>query len=167
MRMQKDFLWGGATAANQCEGGWQKGDRGMALVDVIPYGKNRMPVDLVEYQNDRWSLSALSHIEAAHRSPPHNILALLGSALPPRLWEKFGTTGKKSDKNKVRYWITFNEINMLMHLPFMGAGICFFEGEDEEPVKYQGVCVCVFKVLEFYLRKKWLSCLFIQLVFIN
>ena len=26
---------------------------------------------------------------------------------------------------------------MLMHLPFMGAGICFFEGEDEEAVKYQ------------------------------
>ena len=42
--MRKDFLWGGATAANQCEGGWQEGGRGMALVDVIPYGENRMPI---------------------------------------------------------------------------------------------------------------------------
>lgn len=40
-------------------------------------------------------------------------------------------------KDKVRYWITFNEINMLMHLPFMGAGICFREGENETAVKYQ------------------------------
>ena len=35
--MRADFLWGGATAANQCEGGWQEGGRGAALVDVIPY----------------------------------------------------------------------------------------------------------------------------------
>ena len=42
--MRKDFLWGGATAANQCEGGWQEGGRGMAIVDVIPHGANRMPV---------------------------------------------------------------------------------------------------------------------------
>ena len=40
-------------------------------------------------------------------------------------------------KGRVRYWITFNEINMLMHLPFMGAGICLKEGEDELRVKYQ------------------------------
>ena len=42
--MRKDFMWGGATAANQCEGGWKEGGRGMALVDVIPYGENRMHV---------------------------------------------------------------------------------------------------------------------------
>ena len=42
--MRQDFLWGGAMAANQCEGGWQEGGRGMGLVDVIPYGENRMSV---------------------------------------------------------------------------------------------------------------------------
>ena len=41
-------------------------------------------------------------------------------------------------KEKVRYWITFNEINMLMHLPFMGAGLCFQEGENELQVKFKG-----------------------------
>lgn len=29
---------------------------------------------------------------------------------------------------KVKYWLTFNEINMLLHMPFMGAGIVFEEG---------------------------------------
>lgn len=33
--------------------------------------------------------------------------------------------------------MTFNEINMLMHLPFIGAGIMFREGENEIQVKYQ------------------------------
>lgn len=40
-------------------------------------------------------------------------------------------------RDKVTYWMTFNEINMLMHLPFMGAGISIREGENELQVKYQ------------------------------
>ena len=31
------FLWGGATAANQCEGGYDEGGRGLANVDVCPH----------------------------------------------------------------------------------------------------------------------------------
>ena len=42
MVFRKDFLWGGATAANQCEGGYNEGGRGLANVDVIPHGKNRV-----------------------------------------------------------------------------------------------------------------------------
>ena len=40
-------------------------------------------------------------------------------------------------KGLVNYWLTFNEINMILHAPFMGAGLCFEEGENEEQVKYQ------------------------------
>ena len=40
-------------------------------------------------------------------------------------------------QGKVKYWITFNEINMLMHLPFGGAGVAFAPGEDADKVKYQ------------------------------
>ena len=40
-------------------------------------------------------------------------------------------------KGLVKYWITFNEINMLLHAPFMGAGIVFEEGENREEVLYQ------------------------------
>ena len=39
----------------------------------------------------------------------------------------------------VKYWITFNEINVILHAPFMGAGIVFEEGENELQVKYQAV----------------------------
>lgn len=35
--MRKDFLWGGATAANQCEGGWQADGRGPAIKDRYLY----------------------------------------------------------------------------------------------------------------------------------
>lgn len=30
----KDFLWGGAIAANQCEGAWNIGGRGMGHVEI-------------------------------------------------------------------------------------------------------------------------------------
>ena len=43
-RFPKDFLWGGATAANQCEGAYNEGGRGLANVDVVPFGEDRFPV---------------------------------------------------------------------------------------------------------------------------
>ena len=44
--LKKDFLWGGALAANQCEGGYNLDGRGLANVDVIPHGKDRRDVML-------------------------------------------------------------------------------------------------------------------------
>ncbi len=44
MGFPENFLWGGATAANQCEGGFDQGGRGLANVDVIPTGKDRRAV---------------------------------------------------------------------------------------------------------------------------
>ncbi|ENM5784582.1 family 1 glycosylhydrolase, partial [Vibrio mimicus] len=29
-----DFLWGGAVAAHQVEGGWNQGGKGVSIVDV-------------------------------------------------------------------------------------------------------------------------------------
>ena len=34
-------------------------------------------------------------------------------------------------KGLVHYWITFNEINMLLHLPYVGGGIIFEDGENK------------------------------------
>lgn len=42
--MQESFLWGGATAANQCEGAYNEGGRGLSSVDVVPFGEDRMKV---------------------------------------------------------------------------------------------------------------------------
>ncbi|MBQ5385840.1 MAG: glycoside hydrolase family 1 protein, partial [Lachnospiraceae bacterium] len=38
-----DFLWGGATAANQFEGGWNEGGRGPALTDIATVGSSKEP----------------------------------------------------------------------------------------------------------------------------
>ncbi len=205
--MKKDFLWGGATAANQCEGGWKEGGRGMAIVDVIPHGADRMPVmkGILDYQKlpenseypsreaidmyghykedialfaemgfkcYRFSFSWSRIFPTGEEIEPNQeglqfydnfvnellkygiepIVTLCHFDAPLALVEKYGSWKSRKMiefflryckvvfehfKGKIRYWITFNEINMLMHLPFMGAGICFRQGENELQVKYQ------------------------------
>ena len=205
--MREDFLWGGATAANQCEGGFRAAGRGMALVDVIPYGKNRMPVmegrmdyrDLPEdtwypgreaidmyghYKEDialfaemgfkcyRFSFSWSRIFPTGEEEQPNEeglrfydgiidellrykiepVVTLCHFDIPLHLVDKYGSWKNRKVidfylnycdavfrhfQGRVRYWITFNEINMLMHLPFMGAGIRFSRGENETAVKYQ------------------------------
>lgn len=39
----KDFLWGGATAANQLEGGWNADGKGVATADVLTNGTKTEP----------------------------------------------------------------------------------------------------------------------------
>ena len=205
--MREDFLWGGATAANQSEGGWQDNGRGMAIVDVLPHGKNRMPVmegimdyrslpqdtfypgrDAVDahghFKEDislfarmgfrcyRFSLSWSRIFPTGEETEPNEaglkyyetfidellshgiqpVVTLCHFDIPLALVEKYGSwrsrrvidcylhyckTVFERFRGKVRYWITFNEINMLMHLPFMGAGIRFEQGEQPLHVKYQ------------------------------
>lgn len=43
MSFPKGFLWGGATAANQCEGAWNVDGRGPALTDVKTGGSVNAP----------------------------------------------------------------------------------------------------------------------------
>lgn len=52
-------------------------------------------------------------------------------------FEKYATTLFNRYKNKVKYWMTFNEINMLLHLPYIGAGIVLQDGENKDQVLYQ------------------------------
>ena len=40
MRFPKNFLWGGATAANQCEGAYREGGKGLSTADVMLAGKS-------------------------------------------------------------------------------------------------------------------------------
>lgn len=37
----KDFLWGGAVAAHQFEGGWQADGKGVSIADVMTAGDNQ------------------------------------------------------------------------------------------------------------------------------
>lgn len=34
------FLWGGAVAAHQLEGGWQEGGKGISVADVMTAGRH-------------------------------------------------------------------------------------------------------------------------------
>ena len=38
MSFPKGFYWGGATAANQLEGGWQEGGKGISCPDICTGG---------------------------------------------------------------------------------------------------------------------------------
>ena len=42
MGFKEGFFWGGATAANQYEGGWNEGGRGPALTDFTTGGSVKM-----------------------------------------------------------------------------------------------------------------------------
>ncbi len=39
-----DFLWGGATSANQCEGSYNVGGRGIGHIDLLPQGETRWSI---------------------------------------------------------------------------------------------------------------------------
>lgn len=39
-KLSKDFLWGGALAANQFEGGYDQGGKGLSVIDVMTAGEH-------------------------------------------------------------------------------------------------------------------------------
>lgn len=203
----KGFLWGGATAANQCEGAYDVDGRGLANVDVVPIGKDRFPIiagqkKMFDFE-DGYFYPAKGSIDFYHHYKED--IALLGEMgfktfrlsiawsrifpkgdelepneaglqfyenifkechkygieplvtithfdCPMYLIEHYGGWRNREMitfydrlvrtlftrfKGLVKYWLTFNEINMILHAPFMGAGLYFEEGENVDQVKYQ------------------------------
>ena len=207
MGFRKDFLWGGATAANQCEGGYAEDGRGLANVDVVPIGKDRFPVITGEMKmfdfDDEHFYPAKVAIDMYHRYKEDIALFAEMGFKTYRLsiaWSRIFPKGDEKEPNEaglqfyedvfneckkygieplvtithfdcpmhlikeygawrsrelvgfyenlcrvifnrykglVKYWLTFNEINMILHAPFMGAGLYFEEGDNKEQVKYQ------------------------------
>lgn len=43
MSLRNDFFWGGSTSADQCEGAWQEGGKGINAVDVMTAGDVNTP----------------------------------------------------------------------------------------------------------------------------
>ena len=200
------FLWGGATAANQCEGAYDSDGRGLSSVDTIPSGPDRMKVARGELEmlecrpgydypsheaidmyhrykedialfaemgfkcyrlsiswtrilpngdDDRPNESGLAFYESLfkecrrygieplvtidHFDTPTALIKKYGGWRDRRMIEaylKYCGVIFKRYKGLVKYWITFNEINMLLHMSFMGAGIVFADGEDKTRTKY-------------------------------
>lgn len=206
MPFSKDFLWGGATAANQCEGGYNLGGRGLANVDVVPHGKDRFPIitgemkhldfDDEHYYPAKEAIDMYHHwkedlalfaemgfktyrmslawtrifpkgdekepneeglkfyeeifkecqrlgieplVTITHFDCPIHLIKEYGGWRNRKMvefYENLARTIFTRFKGLVHYWLTFNEINMLLHAPFMGAGIVFEEGENKEQTKY-------------------------------
>ena len=44
--LRSDFLWGGAVAAHQLEGGWQAGGTGVSVADVMTACANCVPREI-------------------------------------------------------------------------------------------------------------------------
>lgn len=62
----KDFLWGGATAANQVEGGLDKGGKGLSVSDVYIFDSS-MPK---EQWTDQWH--EMTHAQVAEAQNPNS-----------------------------------------------------------------------------------------------
>lgn len=207
MPLKKDFLWGGATAANQSEGGYNLGGRGLSNVDVIPFGEDRLAIAAgdkisLEFEDGRYYPAKVG-IDTYHRykediqlfgemgfktyrlSISWSRIFPKGDELEPNeeginfyenvfkechkyrieplvtithfdcplhlITEYGGWRNRKlvdfyerlvrvlfnRFKDLVKYWITFNEINMILHGPFPSAGLVFEEGENKLAIKYQ------------------------------
>lgn len=209
MTFKNGFLWGGATAANQWEGAYKEGGRGLANADVLPHGRDRMQVivgDMVMLEPDEdhyyptlesidfyhrykedialfgemgfktlrlsiaWSRIFPNGDDAApneeglkfyedifkecHKYGIEPLVTLTHYDIPMHLVTTYGgwrsrtvidcykrlvTVLFERYKGLVKYWLTFNEINIMTKAYFMAAGIIFEEGEDRYTSIYNAV----------------------------
>lgn len=180
----ENFLWGGAVAANQCEGAYNEDGKGLDIQDVMPHGimspRTEVPTEdnmkllgidfYHRYKEDialfaemgfkvfrlsvAWSrifphgdesepneaglafydsvfdecrkygiepLVTLSHYET-----PLYLAETYDGWLNPKMiefYENYVRTVFTRYKDKVKYWLTFNEINSILHAPFLSGGI--------------------------------------------
>lgn len=64
--LKQDFLWGGATAANQCEGAWDADGKGVSVADICTggkYGQSKRITPVLEPETLYPSHEAIRHYE--------------------------------------------------------------------------------------------------------
>ena len=214
MKFPEHFLWGGSFAANQVEGAYNEGGKGLSEVDVFPKSDRKqggifgLPLEkLLEaaadrddqkypkrrgidfyhhYKEDialfaemgfkvlRFSISwprifpdgdetepnpegiRFYHdvinelkkygieplITMSHFEMPLNLALKYNGWTDRRLIDffvRYAETLFAEYANDVKYWITFNEIDATVHIPFYGAGIIPERTENLEQAKYQAL----------------------------
>ncbi len=209
MAFPKGFLWGGAVAAHQLEGGWQEGGKGVSVADVMTAGAHGVPRQITaegvipgkNYPNHEaidfyhhfkedialfgemgfkcfrtsiaWTrifpngddaepneeglkfydeMFDTMHkygiepvVTLCHFELPLNIANKYGGFRDRRvvdMFVKFAVTCFNRYKDKVTYWMTFNEINNQRDVrnpffAFTNSGVTYKEGEDRLAVMYQ------------------------------
>lgn len=195
-----NFLWGGAVAANQCEGAYNEDGKGLSIQDVMPQGikgpRTEKPTEdnmkLIgidfyhRYKEDiklfaemgfkvfrlsiAWSrifprgdearpnelgLQFYDHVfDECHKYGIEPLVTLSHYETPlylsehydgwinPKMigfYENYVMTVFKRYKGKVKYWLTFNEINSILNSPFMSGGINTPKEELTESQLYQAI----------------------------
>ena len=206
--MNDNFLWGGALAAHQFEGGWDADGKGPSVIDVMTAGAHGVPREITatieadkfypnheaidfyhRYKEDvklfaemglkclRTSIAwtrifpngdeetpneaglqfyddlfdeLLAHniepvITLSHFEMPLHLAREYGGFRNRKMidfFEKFAVTCFDRYKDKVKYWMTFNEINNQMDTNnpiflWTNSGVLVEEGENEKEVMYQ------------------------------
>lgn len=198
IKFNDDFLWGGAIAANQCEGAYLEDGKGLSIQDIMPNGvvgdisdepleENLKLIGIDFYHRYKediklfaemgfktlrfsiaWSrifpkgdeqepnelglqfydnvideclkygiepLVTLSHYE----TPLHLAKTYDGwrSRKLIGFFENYCRVVFERYKDKVKYWLTFNEINAVIHFPLMGAGVYTPKSELTKQDVYQ------------------------------
>ena len=203
LTLPKDFLWGGAVAAHQVEGGWNKGGKGPSICDVLTGGAHGVPREITKevlpgkyypnheavdfyghYKEDiklfaemgfkcfRTSIAWTRIFPKGDEAQPNEeglkfyddmfdellkyniepVITLSHFEMPLHLVQQYGSwTNRKvvdffvrfaevvfeRHKHKVKYWMTFNEINAIEFGPWNPAGLLITPGENREQVIYQ------------------------------
>ncbi|EUJ31013.1 beta-glucosidase [Listeria floridensis FSL S10-1187] len=209
LKFPEGFLWGGAVAANQCEGAYLEDGKGLSLVDLLPsveHGRFEALMNPKKALETNYNFYP-SHdsIDFYHRYKEDiKLFAEMGfkcfrlSISWPRIFpngdetnpnekglefydqvfaecKKYGIepvvtinhfdtpvglmrdyngwasrktidfylnfceTIFKRYKDQVKYWMTFNEINMILHVPMFGGGMDISDAENPEQLKYQAI----------------------------
>lgn len=194
----KDFLWGGATAANQLEGAFNVDGKGLSVQDIMPHGvfgpisdgpieENLKLVGIDyyhQYKEDiklfaemgfnvyRMSIAWSRIYPLGYEDTPNQKglefyqkifdeckkygiepLVTLSHYEPPlalceqydgwkdremiKHFEKYAETVFNYYKDSVRYWITFNEINVTVISPLLGGGILTPRDKVTKQEQYQ------------------------------
>ena len=199
MYFPKNFLWGGATAANQCEGAYAEDGKGLSIQDVLPKGfkvitdgptpdnlklrgidhYHRFREDIALFAEMGFKVYRLSiawsriyptgeeaepneaglrfYDEVINECLRHGIEPLVTIshyetplALAKKyngwssremigLYLKYCQTLFERYKGKVKYWITFNEINSILHQPFMSGAIMTPKDQLSKQDLYQAI----------------------------
>ena len=184
MAFPKAFLWGGAVAANQCEGTYHADGKGLDIQDIMPHGIMGAPtaaptadnlkltaIDFYHrYREDialfaemgfkvfrtsiAWSRiypngddaepneaglqfyddlfdECLRHgieplVTISHYETPLHLAKTYNGWMSHDLiefYERYVRTIFTRYRDKVKYWLTFNEINSVLHEPLLSGGI--------------------------------------------
>lgn len=184
IKFPEGFLWGGATAANQCEGAYNEDGKGLSTQDIAPQGimgpltdeptednmkligidfYHRYKEDIklfaemgfkvfrmsiawsrifpngddaepnekgLQFYDDVFDELAKYGIEPlvtiSHYETPLALAKNYDGWVNRKVigfFENYVRTIFTRYKDKVKYWLTFNEINSATHYPYMSAGI--------------------------------------------